>query len=94
MVSWHLRGHLSIPCPGPELEKATSVATAAIMANDVTALRDLMDKSFDMIDGLPSATAKLIPLQQALLSLLSHLGGTRPVGRAPAGGLARRFRER
>ena len=88
MLSYHLRGTVSIP-DADQLADLTTRALAAHHAHDATSILPDIGRSFVITDGIPVATAKPLELGRILLSVLSCCGCTKPVGRAPAGGPVR-----
>jgi len=88
MVSWHIRGTVSLP-DGQQVEELQLRARAAHEARDASPILADIQRSFTITDGIPVATARPLDLQRILLSLLCTNGCNRPVGRAPAGGPVR-----
>ena len=88
MVSWHIRGTVSIP-DQEQVEELTVRALAAHASRDPSEIMQDIYRSFTIADGIPVATAKPLELQRILMSILCTSGCTRPIGRAPAGGPVR-----
>ena len=88
MVSFHLRGTVSIP-DRDQLEDLSTRALAAHTARDPTSIMPDIFRSFAITDGIPVATARPLELGRILLSILCTIGCTRPVGRAPPDGPVR-----
>jgi len=88
MLSYYLRGTVSIP-DEDQLADLTTRALAAHNARDPSTILPDISRSFTITDGIPVATAKPLELGRILLSVLSCMGCTKPVGGAPAGGPAR-----
>ena len=88
MISWYIRGTVSIPAQD-QVEDLATRALAAHRARDPSAIMPDILRSFVIADGIPVATGKPLELGRILLSLLCAVGCTRPIGRAPAGGPVR-----
>ena len=93
MVTLHARGTLDIPT-GIDVDTLSATVIAAINARDFTAVHAEISRSFSIQDGVPYAAQRGLELQRILNSVLCSLGGTRPVGRAPPGGPARKLKGR
>ena len=93
MVTLHARGTLDIP-HGIDIDTLSSTVIAAINARDFAAVHAEIGRSFSIQDGVPYAAQRGLDLQRILNSVLCSLGGTRPVGRAPPGGPARKLKGR
>ena len=93
MITLHARGTLDIP-HGIDIDTLSSTVVAAINARDFGPVTAEIGRSFTIQDGVPYAAQRGLDLQRILNSVLCSLGGTRPVGRAPPGGPARKLKGR
>ena len=91
LVSFSIEGDLSLP-DANQLAAVVEAVEQAHAAADSAPMQQHVDRCFSYVDGVPSHTGgRPHQLDRVLCTLISVLGGTRSVSRAPQGGAAKRL---
>ena len=88
MITIFIRGSTCIPA-GADVDALAAKAVDAITKADFTDVIAEIPRAFTVEDGVPYAAQRGHEFQRIIGSVLSTLGGTRTVGRAPPGGMAK-----
>ena len=91
LVSFSIEGDVSLPDAG-QLAAVTLAVETSHAAGDPAPMQPHVDRCFSYTDGVPTHTGgRPHQLDRIFCTLISTLGGTRSVSRAPQGGAAKRL---
>ena len=93
MVTFHIRGTVSLT-PPEHVPEMTRLAIEAVNTKNYDQILQQLPHCFTLQDTIPYAASRGHEIQRVLLTLLSTLGGTKPAGRAPPGGVVKKWRGR
>ena len=91
MITIHLKGTTSVP-GGADVDELSVKAIDAVTRADFSQVQAECARAFHIEDGVPYASQRGHEFQTILGSVLSTLGDTRTVGRAPPGGVAKKIK--
>ena len=91
MITIHLKGSTCLP-RGDDLDALTKKAQQAVETGSFDEVSNVVQRAFAVEDGIPYSVQRGHDFQNIVSSILSVLGGTRTVGRAPTGGAVKKLK--